>query len=265
MAILTFSAERLRTGGNQGIIKPDAAGYYEMCIGGFNVANAGGAFYTAESATRLFSANGDLMRRLATRNLRGEAGHPRRPPGMSDTDWVNRCLDVDEARSCVYWSKFTLDESYGRNNPHLGNPEMVGVMGRFRPGGAMGDFLARDMEDPETDVSFSVRAFSREVKNRGRTIYDMQVLTTYDYVNEPGVWTSSKVNTGTSRGALTMESMSTTNISRSTVMDLVDTARKAKRLGSTMESYDNNVNTLAAVFDLTHMVSKPTYFIAGWK
>lgn len=258
MAILTFAAERLRAGGNQGIIKPDAAGWYEQCIGGFNVCNAGGAFYTAESAGRLFAQNSDLMRRLATRNLRGEAGHPRRLPGMSDAEWVNRCLDVDEARSCVYWGKFDLDESYGRRNPHLGNPEMVGVIGRFRPGGALGDFLARDMDDPETDVSFSVRAFSREIKNRNRTVYDMQVLTTYDYVNEPGVWTSSKNNTAT------MESLVKSTVSKSAIRELVDTANRAKRTGVTMESY-NNIHQLAAVFDLSHQVTKPTYFIAGWK
>lgn len=265
MAMYRFASEAI-SGGRKGIIKPDAAGYYEMCIGGFNIKNAGGAIYTAEYGRKIFAQNSDFMRRLKNKSLKGEAGHPRRTPGMSQQDWFNRTLDIDEGRVCVYWSHFDLDDNYGRNNPEVGEPNMVGVMARFRPGGVMGDFLARDMADGETNVCFSFRALSEPYMERGQKCFAMQILSTVDYVIEPGLHPANKMASPTMESrTMSMVSNEVTNFSPSVIEEAARAIEEARNRGVTMES-GNMVMALRNAQRMNHnSVSAPTHFLAGWK
>lgn len=257
MSIIRFAGERI-TGGRKGIIKPDAAGYYEQCIGGFNIKNAAGIIYSAEHGRKIFAEQGDLMRRLAKRNLRGEAGHPRRPPGMDDKAWFFRCMDIDETRTCVYWAEMALDEAYGRKNPDLGMPEMVGVIARFRPGGVMGDFLAKDMADGETNVCFSFRAFSKPFEANGQRYFAMQSLPTVDYVNEPGLEPATKMD------SLTMESRDPTLFTSATIKSAMREVETGESMGLTMESAPI-VRQLHTVMDLVYEAPKKAHFFTGWR
>ena len=48
MERLVITSTRLRVQGKQGILKPDADGYYEMPIGAFNCVNSTDEIYTAK-------------------------------------------------------------------------------------------------------------------------------------------------------------------------------------------------------------------------
>lgn len=193
MSDIVFEATVLRGTEKQGILKPDANGYYEMCIGGLNIDNHGGQRYLAtKRAVGLFDDSSDFQRKVNSGNLRGEVGHPRRTPGMTDHAWAARCADTLESNVCVYWSKIWLDFDYGKKNPHLNRPDMIGIIARFRPGGAKGDFLARDLADPETNVCFSIRSVSEAYTQGGKTFFDLLAINNWDYVNEPGLSPANK-------------------------------------------------------------------------
>lgn len=222
MSNLIFQAAALRQG-KRGIIKPDAAGYYEQCIGGLNIHNHAGAKYVVTDKVKdLFSNSSDLQRRVRDRALKGELGHPRRGP-EHDTNpkWIARLNDIVESNVSVYWTKIELDFSYGRNNPHLNMPDMVGIIGRFRPGGAHGDALVKDLADPESNVAFSIRSFSLPTFSAGRTFYELQSIVTWDQVNEPGLAPATKLLSAT------MEDRSTEQFTPRQVSEAVEMAAAA--------------------------------------
>jgi len=253
---IIYTSTMLAGTGRKGIIKPDAAGYYTSCIGALGIKNAAGVIYDAKIGAKLFESNSDLMRRIATGNLRGEVGHPRRQAGMSDDEFFQRCLDIAEPNVCVYWAEIGLDEQYGRKNPELGLPEMVGIMARFRPGGARGDFLARDMEDPNTNVCFSIRAFSVPFKQMGRPMYGLQTIATWDYVNEPGLSPANKFQ------SLTCEALNTEVIKDATVQR----ALREIESGHLTVSFESAaaIRTLAQLSRRPADVAAPTTFLTGW-
>ena len=256
MADIIYTSTVLNGTGRKGIIKPDAAGYYTSCIGALGIKNAAGVTYDAKIGAKLFESNSDLMRKIQTGNLRGEAGHPRRLPGQSDDEYFQRCLDTDESNVCVYWAEIGLDEQYGRKNPELGLPNMVGIMARFRPGGMRGDFLAKDMEDPHTNVCFSIRAFSVPFKQMGRPMYGLQTIATWDYVNEPGLSPANKYQ------SLTCENLAVEVIKDATIQK----AFREMETGALTVSFEsgNAIRTLAQLSRRTAATAAPTAFLAGW-
>lgn len=254
MENITFTATVLAGTGKAGVLTPDAGGYYTMCIGALNIDNSAGCRYVYQTAKSLFEADADLMRRLATGNLRGEVGHPRRAPGMTDDQWFDRIMDIDPTNVCVYWSEIGLDESYGKNNPHMGNSDMVGIMARFRPGGVRGDFLARDLADPSTNVCFSIRSFSERYQQMGRTFYDLKYITTWDYVNEPGLHVANKYNSPT------LENLEQKKVSLNMVRAAVNNALVG---GVTLESKPH-LAAIAKVFKIDTGISRPASFLKNW-
>lgn len=253
---IVYTSTVLNGTGREGIIKPDAAGYYTQCIGALGIKNAMGVTYDARIGARLFESNGDLMRRIKTGNLKGEAGHPRRLPGMTDDQFFQRCLDIDESNTCVYWVEIGLDEQYGRKNPQLGLPEMVGIMARFRPGGARGDYLAKDMEDPNINVCFSIRAFSQPFKSMGRPMYGLKTIATWDQVTEPGLSPANKY-----------ESMTCENLNIAMFSDnVIQKAYREMESGALSVSFESG-NAIRALAELSRRPVAPDQspsFLNGW-
>lgn len=263
MSNLTFQAAVLRAG-KQGIIKPDANGYYTQCIGGLDIENAAGVTYASEKAKSLFLESSSLMRRVKSSALRGEVGHPRRGPEHANFNaWMNRLNDIYEPNVCVYWSEITLDESYGRNNPYLNRPNMIGIMAKYRPGGAHGHILERDLADPLANVSFSIRAFSIPRTTLGKPYYDLQSIVTWDYVNEPGIAQAQKMLSAT------MESRYEEAMAMSVVRRAIDKAKSEASVpvGAsamvTMESR-NNLMQLDKVVSIDTGISKPVSIYVNW-
>ena len=72
-------------------LKQDDNGYYHVNLGGLNVFNSSGSFYTSEGVKEtLENTTSSLSRRSKGRYLKGEIGHPKYERGMSKSDYYNK-------------------------------------------------------------------------------------------------------------------------------------------------------------------------------
>lgn len=192
MSGVHFTATRLVGTGKKGILKPDENGYYTMAIGGLNCFNSAGQYYTLDGAKQLFESSSVFMRRVKGGNLKGEVGHPRMLPGMTEDDFVARIIDVYEPNICCHFSEIWLDEEFGKKNPQYKNPSLVGIMSKLRPAGPKADFLKDALENSQENVNFSIRAKTRNYYERGQCIRVLTQIFTFDCVNEPGIAHANK-------------------------------------------------------------------------
>ena len=184
---ITFASQRLAGLGKQGILKPDANGYYTMPFGALNTFNSAGAYYTANEAIKLFEASSVLQRRIKNGCLFAEMGHPKRLPGMTDDDYLMRLHTIEETNRCAHISKIELDFDFGKKNPRFNNPAMIGIIGTFTPAGPYADSLNRSLQNGQENVCFSIRSLTRDFYQRGKIIKVLDTIFNWDCVTEPGV------------------------------------------------------------------------------
>jgi hypothetical protein len=168
-----------------------------MVIGGLNCYNSVGEYYVAKDSRKLFEKSSHLMRRLKTGQLRAEMDHPKRTPGMSTSEWVNRVMSIDSTRVCAHFSEIWLDEDFGKNNPQHGNPDMVAIMAKVCPSGPYAESLRASLNNPKENVAFSIRSITDQVTRNGRVEKTVTQIMTWDYVPEPGIAIATKWNTPT--------------------------------------------------------------------
>lgn len=174
-----------------GLLRADAAGYYPMCIGAFDVPNSRGDIYVADYARKLFENSQLVMRRGESGYLRGEYGHPKKEGGMSVKEYIARNHEIDERMVSHYFKKVWIDD---KNVSDKDGNTIIAVMALVKPTGPYGDVLAKQLEGDE-NVAFSIRCFCEDVLNR-RGTYDRRIrnIITWDYVNEPGLHPANKFN-----------------------------------------------------------------------
>lgn len=190
--LIRFVSVRLDALGKKGILTPDASGYYTVMLGALNINNSAGHYYVAEGAKNLFESSSVLMRRIANGCLYGEADHPTQAPGQSEDDFVDRFMRVAKDRTSHHIKEVILDPNFGAKNPFLKAPNAIGVIGKVKPTGALGDGLLDALNTPEANVCFSVRGFTNNVfKNKVmyRELFDIR---TWDWVTEPGISVAEK-------------------------------------------------------------------------
>ncbi len=192
MSRIKFTATKLVGSGKQGILKPDSDGYYEMVIGGLNVHNSAGEYYTLDGAKDLFQSSSILMKRISGGYLKGELGHPKKLHGMSDNDYVDRVHQIEETNTVVHFKSMWLDESYGRNNPNCNNPALVAIMAKLKPAGAKPEVLQKALENPDENVAFSVRGITDDYYQGGKILRVLRTIITFDYVEAPGIHVANK-------------------------------------------------------------------------
>lgn len=184
-----FACTQLASSGKKGILVPDENGYYTMPIGGLNVFNSAGMYYTAVGAKELFEGSSQLMRRVKRGALRGEVGHPQKAPRQSDDEYLMRILTIDEKNVCAHFSELWLDfDNYKDTN---GKP-MIAIMGKVAPSGPFGGMLKASLDNPKENVCFSIRSLTEDVYKRGIWERTLRNVVTFDYVNEPGIHIAEK-------------------------------------------------------------------------
>lgn len=190
---ILFSATKLPMLGKKGVITPDAEGYYDLCVGGLNTSNNTGAwYYTAEKAKQLFEESSIFMRRVRNGAMRAEVNHPARLPGMSDEQYLNRMLDIDLNNVCAHFKHVWLDLEYGKNNPHVKNPNLIAIMAKVRPAEPKGAILLDQLKNPSENACFSIRALADEFFQGGKRIRILRDIIAIDLVNEGGILMASK-------------------------------------------------------------------------
>lgn len=187
---ISFGCTALLGTNKVGALKCDADGYYPMVLGALDFFNSAGAFYpNGASAKELFKASSSFMRRVAAASLRGEYGHPRLQPGMTQRDFMMRCSDILETNVSHHIKTVWLD--YTSVKGPNGQP-CIAIMGLVRPAGPMGVYLKESLENPEENVCFSIRSFTRDVMQGGVVHKHLLNIVTWDYVNEPGISVATK-------------------------------------------------------------------------
>lgn len=176
--------------GKTGNITPDADGYYEIVLGGFNVNNRSGDFYPAdERVKKLFLPNSALMRKAANQALKGEYQHPKKVAGMTQREWINRICTVDELLVSHHIIDLTIDESRFTNAK--GQPVMT-IIGKVKPCGPYGDVLRESLANPKENTAFSVRSLSINKPMSGVLNRFVTDIVTWDHVNEGGIAHANK-------------------------------------------------------------------------
>lgn len=197
MSNIKFTATKLSGSGRLGKLTPDANGYYTLPIGGLNLFNSTGDYYTAEGARQLFEQSSVLMRRIANGNLKGENGHPKQLPGQRDDQYFNRAMTIEETNVSHHFKSIWLDDTYGKKNPGLNSPDLIAVMAEVKPCGPHGPALQASLDNQDENVCFSIRALSKDFYQNRQKIRVLQSILTWDWVTEPGLHMATKWNSPT--------------------------------------------------------------------
>lgn len=180
----SFGCTALMGTNKAGVLKPNADGYYPVVLGAFNAFNSAEQYYPVEPAMELFAPDSALRRRLANGALRGEYGHPRRMPGMTNEDFLYRIADILESNVSHHIRNVTMIPNGMRDEQ--GRP-IVGVVGEVKPAGPRGADLRASFENPSENVCFSIRSITNDRMVNGRYTKFLRAIYTWDYVNEPGM------------------------------------------------------------------------------
>jgi len=192
MSIIKFTETKLTNSGKKGVLKPDENGYYEIVIGGLNTLNSAGEYYVYESAKHLFEQSSSFMRRIKSGCLKGELGHPKRTPGMSADDYLQRIMTIEETNVVCHYADIYLDTDFGRKNPQFKNPQLVAMIAKVKPAGPKGACLQASIDNPREEVCFSIRALTKDQYVNGRNERTLVQIICHDVVTEPGIAISRK-------------------------------------------------------------------------
>ena len=180
-----------------GNLKKNENGYYPMVVGALNAFNSSGQFYDYEQSRLLFEESSSFMRRIKRAALRGEYGHPKPPAREADPrmqrireeEFARRCLTIDELNVCCHHMRLWLD--FDNVKDKQGN-SVISIMSEVAPNGPLGNVLEKQLNNPNENVCFSIRAFTNNTLVRGTEVRVLREVVTFDYVNEPGIATAEK-------------------------------------------------------------------------
>lgn len=183
-----FGCTALKGTNKGGVLKPDQNGYFTVVLGGFDTPNMAGAIYPLSVASAHFKEGSGFMRRLRAGYARGEYGHPKRQPGSTMEEFLNRLCIIEETRICMHiadvWIDPTFKDASGRT--------FTAVIGKIKPEGPYGQYLLESLLNPQCNVAFSIRTLCRDRYVGGRLFKDIVEMVGWDFVVEPGIQFANK-------------------------------------------------------------------------
>lgn len=244
MERVTYQCNVLQGINKVGDLKKLDNGYYEVRLGALNARNSQGWLYDEAAGRRLIEGSNGLMRMIETGRLRGEAGHPRYQPGMTQLQWFSRVNDILESNTCVHIRRIRLD--HGKDEQ--GRPITM-VIGEVRSSGPESTWLDKQLENRDEDVCFSIRSFTEDRVVSGIKTKFLKKIVNWDVVNEPGLANSSKYGTPSleSMGPEPKIVMPTADLETIFYPEALrnEVARIPKVEGVGMESHQNVVTMIA--------------------
>lgn len=244
----SYASVSLPTPGKKGILKKLDNDYFEIIVGAFGAFGNGGWLYDEKTSIDYFENNPEFLNLIKNRRLRSEWGHPRREAGMTDMQWLQRVHEIAEPNwsshiRALHLSSNTVKDERGRN--------VVAVIGEVTPCGPNAEAFRRCLENPDEDVSYSVRSFARKNFSNGRKY--LKKIVTFDSVWEPGIKAVNKFNTPS------MES-SQLDISNDTDVGIIldqaefhleSISNAARQEALTNESFESNDDIFQIIDSLT--------------
>lgn len=183
-----FSCTALK-GGKKGVLPKDENGYREFPVGALNVFNSSGEYYTYEGAKDLFESSSTFMRRVKAGVLKSEMGHPKPLPGMSQEQYANRVMTIEEQNVAAHLSEIWLDTTSIKDES--GKP-IIAIMAKVRPTGPFGPALEDSFNNPKDNTCFSIRAFTEDTWSGGTKQRILRTIVTFDAVIESGLAVARK-------------------------------------------------------------------------
>lgn len=224
---VVFSAIKFHS--SEKILQKNADGYYNVTLGGFNTFNQSGAFYLADNVEEIIKDKTSILaRRIESGYLKGEAGHPEYTPGMSKKDYFLRSMQLELTKISHNIKEISLVQTKDPSGlPGKGNT--IRVEGLVKPAGPYGDALAKDLEDPDVNVAFSIRCFTVDTWIGGTLIKEVKQIITWDWVIEPGIKVANKWD------KLSLESMDLCSFS---LNELMSTGKLPDEVIASLEASD---------------------------
>ena len=215
MSVIRYTSTKLNLANASKLI-PDERGYYKMIIGGLNIHNAHGDFYTGDKEViELFDNSSIFQRRISSGYLYGELGHPTKLPGQSMNEFIQRCTVIDEKNIAAHFSEIFLDfDAIKETNS---GSKAIAIVARFAPSGIKAEALERAINNVEANIAFSLRGFTDDVRMpNGRVSRTLRTIVTFDLVTEPGIPTANSFDTQKTIGleSLTEQIVNVSDIQR---------------------------------------------------
>lgn len=218
---IVFECTRLKSVellGKKGVITPDRDGCYTQVIGALGAFNSAGDFYDLEAGRKFFLSQSAFQRKIARGSLKAELGHPVREPGMTDEQFAERILKIDDDRVCGTWRKIWLSQEKIKDDK---GRYVVPILGKIYPIGLKGNALREAFEAKGENVFFSIRSFTRDIPTKmGYFVKMLEYIVTFDQVGEPGISVAEKL---LSPG---LESYGSYRLDIETLIKAVDRSRK---------------------------------------
>ena len=190
MRTFTLQCTALNGSNKVGKLKPDAAGYYPVVLGGFDIPNPQGHIYPFKAAKQLFVESSTFMRNVDAGTLYGEWGHPKRQPGQSLSNYVKRCSVVHEDNIAFHIKKVEITDTDVKDEH--GNV-VVSVIGWVKGAGPKASEFDNMLSNPDNNVCFSIRAATEDVTNSsGKLDRNITAIITWDFVVFPGLKVAQK-------------------------------------------------------------------------
>lgn len=172
----------------------DKSGYHLLILGAVNVYNSAGEYYLGEGIEQILGG-GDvvLSRRAKSGSLKGEQGHPKWLKGMTKDEFFARNATILESNTCAHF-KNVYAEQTDIDSGFMGR-KVILIRGWVKGAGVGGVGLDRDLNNPEVNVAFSVRSFTKPGMLNGVKTKRIVQLVTWDHVLEPGIEYATKWKT----------------------------------------------------------------------
>ena len=187
---IVFSAVKTNAKNNK--LEQDKNGYYRVTLGAINALNHNGDAYLATGVKELIeNSSNTLARRLKNGYLKGEAGHPVYETGMSKAEYFARNLRIDLTLVSHHIRDIILtptDKHSGVGG--IGNQILVEAW--IKPSGPHGEALKAMLDDPDQNVAFSIRCFTKDEVVGGVNCKTIMQIITWDWVLEPGISLANK-------------------------------------------------------------------------
>lgn len=258
-SVVTVGCTMLAGTNKQGILKPDASGYYTLVVGSYGTKNSAGMFYDGPSGEAMFAEGTPLMRRLKKGVLFMEFKHPepfqdlliggrpvRKP--MNDSEYLMRIRMIDDNRVCAHIRSLSIIDG---QNEH-GQPVKL-VVAEAKPYGPFKQVFQDSLDNPSINTYCSVRSITQDDMVRG--IKYTREISTWDFVGEGGIFTANKYNSPALESFVETERVITPDV----LWNVQDEA--AKRAGIGMESAGADVTELAQIlgWERSRAVRKPNW------
>ena len=190
MSQIKLNIEVLLGVNKAGTLKPDAQGWYDVILGALEYPNSYGAVYKQDPVQQLLNGDSIFARRLRKGCLIGELGHPMPEPGQTREQYLARVMRIEEKFESHTIKEVVIDTTL---KDVKGN-RYIGIRGKVKPSGPYHDVLIQKFADPDMNVCFSVRSFTKDHFRNGRREKYTTSIITWDYVGEPGLDKANKYN-----------------------------------------------------------------------